>query len=809
MRLWQDLTVGGRLWLRRPAFAAAALATIAIGVGATTAIFSLVNAVLLRPLPYPDSADLYQLRITNLTTSHLGDATSPLNFLDERAAVHAFASLGAYQPRMPMTVASAALPERLLGARVSDTLLPTLGLTPAVGRAFTAAEDGSGVDPSVVIISDRLAMRRFGRPDLALGRSLTIDLRPHTVIGVMSASFAFPTGDTDLWIPFGNGYVDGGRGNFFVDVIGRLRRDASVPAAAAELRTIAAGLARAYPESNVNHGLALTPLREYLTGRIRSTVLLLLGAAALVLVVACANVAGLLLVSASRRRREMAVRRALGAGRLAIVRQLLSESLVLAIVGGLFGLLVALWMLRAFTPMLPPDLPTVGAVSVDARVFAFAAVVALLAGVLFGLAPVGHAAGLDVIGVLRGVGRGSTDSRSRTRWLIVAAELSLSVVLLVGAGLLVRSLWQVLAIDPGFTAGQALVFDVRLPWTTYDRPASGRFFAQALDRLAALPGVTQVAATTILPLRGEENGRYFTLEGRVGQAPRDYTLAAHRLVSADYFAVLGIAVTAGRAFTTADFQPSASPTVVVNAAFVRTYLSGVAPLGRRLKVGETAQSAAPWMTVVGVVADVHHASLEATVQPELYRPFTQTHEGENERKMTFVLRTTTAPEESVPSARRAIHDLNADVPIAAVATFADVVDSSLRERRFTLRLVEAFSLVAVLLTAIGLYGVMSYTVEQQARAIGVRLALGATGRDVMVLVLGSAAQWTALGVGVGLVGALAVSRLMTTWLFGVRPTDPASLGTVVVIVTGLAAIACYLPARRAAAVDPMVALRND
>jgi putative ABC transport system permease protein len=809
MTWWADLQLGARMLIRRPTLSVTALLTLAVGIGMTTAIFSLVNAVLLRPLPYTDPDRLYQVSVLNLKTARTSLGTSPLNFLDWRDTNRTFSSLGGYEPGAAFTLATHGTPERVEGALVSATLLPTLGSTPVVGRTFSADDDRRDQVPTVAIVSARLAARAFGSLDQALGGTITLNLRPHTIIGVMPANFAFPTADTDVWVPFGLVYDDGGRGNFFVDVIGRLAAGVSAARAEADLRAVAATLARQYPDSNSDQSVAVTSLRDQLTGRVRPTVLVLLAAAGLVLLIACANVANLLLARASGRAREMAVRRALGASRVRLVRQLLSESVVLAIAGGAAGLFVAAWGLRVFAPLQPKDLPLVGSTTLDGRVFAFTLVLALITGVLFGLAPAWHASRPSLTAALRSGGRTTSPGRELTRWLLVAGEVALSVMLLVGAGLLVRSLWRVLAVDPGFDPRGVLTFDASLPHTRYDRLATTRFFAEAIDRLAALPGVESAAATTVLPLHGDNNSRYFSLEGRTGNAPRDYTIASHRLVTERYFSTLAMPIVKGRAFDPADFGPETAPVAVVNQAFARVFLGRGDPIGRRLKMGETTGAPTPWMTIVGVVGDVHHASLEASAGAELYRPFTQTANGEVERKMTFVLKTRQAPESLTEAARRTIRAIDADEPIANVAPMERLVADSLGRRRFSLALLGVFAATALALTVIGVYGVVSYIVQQSTRAIGIRLALGAQPRDIVTLALRPGLRWTSAGLGGGLGASLLLVQVMRGMLFGVTSTDPVSFFGVSALIGAVAFTACYVPARRATHIDPVAALRSE
>jgi putative ABC transport system permease protein len=801
--LLQDLRYGLRILVNQPGFSLIAIITLALAIGANTAIFSIVDAVLFSPLSYPDSERLVKVNRVDFKRPRLGSPTSPLNFLDWRNQNQSFEYLGGYLETTAFNLTGAGEPERITGSLVSDSLFPALGVTPLLGRNFAPEEDRKD-GPKVVILSHSFWSRHFGSMPQVLGQTLTLNGQAHTVIAVMPADFNFPSTQAQLWVPFAATYEDGGRGNFFVDVIGRLKPGVTLDQAQAELNNVAAGLERLYPEVNAGSRVALVPLQEHLTSKVRRPLLLLLGAVAFTLLIACANVANLLLARATVRTREIALRCALGASRARIVGQLLSESLLLSVAGAVVGLFIAYWGVKVLVAS-GADLPRLGEIAIDGRVLGFTALVAVVTGLLFGLAPALQASKPNLEEALK-AGSHRASGSSRWRAGMVITQVALSLVLLIGAGLLLRSLARVLAVNPGFTTQNVLTFDVALPWPAYQREEAGRFFQEALHRVAALPGVKSVGATTALPLSRENNARYFTVEGRVGDDPRDYTIASHRLVSSGYFQTLGFTLLKGRFFTEQDSGENVAP-VIVNQTFARTYFADQEPLGKRFKMGETANSPFPWMTIVGVVGDVRHTSLEADAKPEFYRPFLRNRD--TERKMTFAIRTTPEPEKLVASIRHEIQALDHAQPIANVSTLEQLVERSVAQRRFSLWLLGLFSLMALLLAVIGIYGVMSYAVSQNTREIGIRMALGAQTRDVLRLIVGQGILLTTIGVLVGLGASFALTRLMVSLLFGVSPTDLLTFGTVALLLIIVALLACYLPARRATKVDPLVALRYE
>src|SRR5262245_4565283 len=803
--LLQDLRYGMRMFAKKPGFSLIAVITLALGIGANTAIFSVVDGVLLRPLPYENAERLFKVNRVSAKKPGLGTRTSPLNYLDMRSQNQSFEYLGGYTDSSKFNLSGGAEPERVPGAMISDTLFQALGAPPALGRNFAPEEDRKG-GPNVVILSHRLWARRFGADPNILGQTLTLDSRPYTVVGVMPQDFDFPTKETALWVPYGFAYEDGGRGNFFVDVIGRLKVGVSSEQAQTEMNAIAARLERQYPEVNTDSGIALVSLREQMTGKIRRLLLVLFGAVGLVLLIACVNVANLLLARGAGRQKEIAIRATLGASRIRIVRHLLSESVLLALAGGLLGLLVAYWGARVLIAISPDDIPRVGEIGVDGRVLGFTFVIAVLTGLIFGLAPALQASRSNWSESLKEGGRGASGGGSFILSCLVVAEISLALALLVGAGLMARSFQRLLAVQPGFQTERILTFDVTLPWAKYDREKSGPFFQQALERIAALPGVQSVGATTVLPLSNENNARYFTGEGRASDSPGDYTLSNHRLMSPGYLQTLAIPLIKGRYLSEQDLN-DAAPVVLINQAFARAFFAGQEPLGKRLKMGETADSPFPWMTVIGVVGDVKHASLEAEARPEIYRPFLR--QPDTERKMTFAVRTAQEPVTLIAPIRRQIQSLDSNQPIANVSAMERLLDRSVARRRFSLLLFCLFAVTALALAGAGTYGVISFTVAQNTREIGIRVALGAQAGDVLKLVIGQGMAMTLGGVGIGLIISFALTRLMSSLLFGVSATDPLTFIVVPLLLTVVALLACWIPARRATKVDPMVALRAE
>ena len=802
--LRQDIRYAARSLVKRPGFAAIVMLTLALAIGANAVIFSVVNSVLLRPLPYEDAERLVRVNRLDVKRGKLGANTSPLNFLDWRSQNKTFEYLGGYM-EIDFNLSGSVEPQRITGAFVSDTMFPALGAKPIVGRSFLPEEDRKG-GQSVVMLSHSLWVKQFGARTDVVGQAITLDGKSYTVVGVMPAAFNFPSNQAALWVPFGSIYEDGGRGNFFVSVVGKIKPNVSVAEAQSDLNVIAANLERLYPEVNTDSRVSVMTLHEEITGKVRRTLLLLLGAVGFTLLIACANVANLLLARAAVRAKEFALRSALGASRFRIMSQLLTESLLLSLGGTALGLFIAYAATQAIVASGVADFPRLQEISIDGRVLGFTLGLVIVTTLLFGLAPALQASNTNLIAALRAGARNLTAGNSVLRTSLVVTEIALSLVLLIGAGLLLRSFWRVVNVNPGFTTEKVLTFDVSLPDEKYDRQQATAFFERALQNIRALPGVVSVGATTMLPLSMENNARYFTVEGRTGNEPRDYTIASHRQVSAGYFETLQFTLLKGRFLTEQD-SGTETPAVVINQAFARKYFPDQDPIGKRMKMGETAGSSFPWMTVVGVVGDVRHASLETQGSPEFYRPFLNNRD--MSWKMTFAVRTTQPPELLTAGLRRQIVELDPDQPIGNVRTLEQSVERSVASRRFVMWLLGLFAATALLLATVGIYGVMSYTVNQNTREIGIRRALGAQTFDVLRLIVGQGMLLAIAGVLLGLLGAFGLTRLMVSLLFEVKPTDQLTFTFVTLLLVGVAFVACYLPARRATKVDPLIALRHE
>jgi putative ABC transport system permease protein len=801
--LFQDLRYGLRVMKSQPLFTSVALLTLALGVGANAAVFSVVNAVMIKPLAYPNSDRLVQLSRLDAKSQKLGPRTSALNFSDWRARNKTFESLGGYTDQSAFNLKIEGEPQRLMGARISDSLFPTLGIVPILGRNFLPEEDRQGAN-RVAILSYKLWQSSFGGDPGIVGRSLQLDGQPHTIVGVMGSNLGFPSPETMLWVPYRELYESGGRGNYFVSVIGKLRPGVSLDQAQVDMTAIANQLSNEHPEVHADGGISLTPLHEQVTGKIRDPLLVLLAAVGLVMLIACANVANLLLTKASTRQREIALRTAIGAARSRIFRQLMVESLLTALGGGLLGLLFAILITRALIYIGPTEVPRLNEISLNGTVLLFTFAISCLTALIFGIVPAIQSSKVNLSEALKEGGRTASGGGSGLRQAFVVAEICLAFVLLIGAGLVLRSFARVLSVDPGFRVDNVLTFEVSLPFAKYDQQKSEEFFQNALTRIGTLPGVQVAGCTTSLPLTKSNNARYFTVEGRTGNSLSDYTIASHRQVSPRYFEALGVGTIKGRSFGEQDLG-SPQPIVVVNQEFERTYFPNQDALGKRIKMGETADNDFPWMTVVGVVGNIRHASLETEARPEFYRLISRNRDAYP--TMTFAVRTSQSPELIVAGVRREVQQLDPDQPISKVETMQQLVQRSVASRRFSLVLMGSFALLALVLAMIGIYGVISYMVAQNKREIGIRIALGAQGRDVLKLIVGQGMVLILSGVGSGIVVAYALSRLMTSLLFEVKPSDPLTFVGVALILATTALIAIVLPAPRALRVNPVEALR--
>jgi putative ABC transport system permease protein len=807
----QNLRYAIRTCLGAPGFTLLAVVTIAVGVGANAAIFSVVNAVLLRPLPFPHAEELYLLQQTNSQTRQASGNASPADVLDWRARTRSFAAIAAF--RDDVYVLGGDRPERLGGAIVNANFFDVLGVKPALGRAFVPGDEQRG--SRVVVLSDGLWRERFGADRLAVGRSIRLNSESYTIVGVMPPRVDYPD-QARLWTPPHWRMPDDPllpaedpspqRGHAYVFVVGRVKPSVTRAAAEGDLGAVAAQLAREFPTTNMNVGATLLPLRDDLVGDVRPTLLLLFAAVGLLLLIAASNVSALLIARATARTQEIAVRLALGASRGRIVGQLLTESVVLAVIGGTGGVLLAMWVVPPLVAISPRDLG-VTEVPVDANVLGFSLAVSLVAGVLFGLAPVRQAFGIRLHDDLKRSSRhGSNPSDRRVRSTLVAAEIALSMVLVVGAGLTVRSFVRLQHVPTGFATDRQLTASVNLPQTRYPTPLrKAEFWERAVEALRAVPGVEAVGATSRLPLSGGNSSRSLVVDGNTDQASQP--TVDYRTASPDYFRALGIPLLRGRTFRDDDREDRARVGVVSTSMAQRLW-PGADPIGHRIAIDPDEP-----ITVVGVVGDVHHASLAAETQPTLYVPYRQ----DPWPSMTFVLRMKNAPGNGSPAAaagmeaavRNAIAVVDKEQPVGAIRSMDQQLSRSLSRQRFSVTLLTAFGVIAVALAAIGLYGVLAFIVAQRRREIGVRIALGATSRDVVGDILGHGLRLTAIGMAIGLALAFAVARLMSTLLFGIGAADVVTFAGASALLAAIAAAASLVPALRASRVDPLVALRDE
>jgi len=800
--LRQDIVFGARMLRRQPAFTLVALVALALGIGANTAIFSIVDAVLWRPLPYPASSDVISIGEQRPRENRLHGPVAPADFYDWRRDNSTFSAMAAVEPTA-VNISGGVEPERLRAIVVTPGFLDVVGIKPTLGRDFTRDEEIEGRH-QIVILSDGFWRRRFGGDPSIVGRTITLDDHPYDVVGVLPATFWWST-TPEVVLAYVTNAGDGSRAQHSMEVVGRLKRGVALEQARADLDAIGKRLSEQYPQTNAAHFPHLSTLRASMVGDVRPALLLLLGAVGLVLLIACANVAMLLLARATSREREIAVRLAIGAGRGRLVRQMLTESLLLAVAGGAAGVLAAAWGLTAFRALLPSSLlvlPGIAQVGLDTRVLMAALALSLGTGLLFGVIPAFTAADQRLASTLHAEGRGgSGGARStRTRAVLVVAELALSLVLLVGAGLLLVSFRRVLDVAPGFDPQHIVVAQVVRSASVVQ---TLRFYDTLLERARALPNVEAAALATPLPFVDVGGRTGFRIEGRTTQSPIPVR-ARPRLVSADYFSTLRIPLIRGRVFSDRDSE-SAPNVVIINAAAAKRYWPDEDPLGRRIDVSFAAQPR--WMEIVGIVGDIKHAGLELDTDPEAYMPVRQPPFGGMAQRLNLVIRTPASISTIAPLVRSAVNDIDRNQPVGAISAMEDLIAASVAPRRLNLGLVIAFAVIALVLTAAGLYGVMSYLVAQRTREIGVRMALGATRSSVLQLVLRQAGVMTGAGIAIGLVGALAATRFLATLLFGVTTRDPFVYVSVAALLGVVALLAAAIPSSRATKVDPITALR--
>lgn len=820
--LFQDIRYGLRMLRKSPAFTVVALITLALGIGANTAIFSIVNAVMLRPLPFPDSDRLLYVTSAFSNQSNQKDVTRPFSisypdFFDWRSTAKSFSAIASYHGDS-VTLTGLDEPLHVNASMVSGDFFSVLGVQPMMGRGFTREEEKPGT--RVVVLSHQLWESAFHGDRGIVGRTITMDKQSYTVIGVMPAGFVFPIDnnppllwrtlapDAETTDPKNSPAATSQRGAHFLRAVARLKPGVSIESAREELNLITRNLAAQYPDTNKKFPAAtvITEL-EYLVGNNRFGLMVLVVSVAVVLLIACLNVANLLLVRASKRSREIAVRAALGAKRIRVVRQMLTESLVLGLGGALLGIPLAMWALKLFVSLNATDLRRIQGASVDGTVLAFTIAVALFTSIIFGLVPALRASSPNLTEFMK-EGRSTTSgsSHQRLRGALVVAETAMGLVLLVVAGLLLRSFYRMLSVDPGMNPHGVLTLTFDLPDKKYTEKQQIDFYTQLLPRLQSIPGVTSAAAVTPLPLSG--NGAIITFQIEGHPVPRAEEPSADiKVVTPNYFHTLNVPLVSGRDFTVHDDE-KALQVVIVNQAFAQRYFPNENALGKHIRPGASNRGEPPMREIVGIVGNVKNRKLNVQDLPEYYLPDTQLNFG----SMTVCLRTSVEPHSITSAVRSVVSSMDPDLPLYDIKTMDEYLSGTLATPRFQAMLLEVFAGLALLLTAIGLYGVIAYAVAQRTHEIGVRITLGATRGNVVQMVLKSGLQLTAIGVAVGVVFSLIASRFATSFsnlLFGIKPTDIVTLASVVAIVVMVSLLACYIPAYRASKVDPMIALRYE
>jgi len=803
----QDLRYAFRLLGRSPGFTAVAVLTLSLGIGANTAIFSVVSAALLRSLPGTEPGRLTVISEQSPRGGHRMSVADP-NFQDWLLRAKSFQEMAAYRAA-PLNLTGVERPVRLDGRMVSWNFFRVLGVKPQLGRFILEEEDRPEASRTAVI-SDAFWQRQFGADPEAIGRTLTLNGETHTIVGVLPAGFELFRKD-DVYVPLGHLRTPGSafldRGNHFdMSVLARLAPGLALAEAQAEMSTIAAQLAREYPATNSGNGARVEPLAELLVESIRPALLVLMGAVVAVLLIACVNLANLLLARGAAREQELAIRAALGAGRLRVVRQLLTECVLLSVLGGMAGLVLAYWGLPLLRALVPAGVTSLENVRIDAGVLGFAAAVSLLTGVVFGLLPALRASRAGLSAAARSGGRSPVMSPTRPtlRKALLVAEVSLAFVLLAGAGLMLRTVQKLTRTDPGFDPTNILTVRFNLAGETYDPARRRTFYRDVLPKLEALPGVQSAALTLSIPVDGSNwNSVFIVADQPVPRDSAELPSSAFTPVSTGYFRTLKIRLLSGRLFTEHD-RADASPVAVVNESMARRFWPNADPIGKRLKQGWPEQET-PWREIVGVVADVKANGIEETTPLQTYLPLDQ----EPFRSLRLLVRTASDPAGAAHSVERAMHEVEKDLPLFDIRTMEEVLQGTMGRQRLLMILLGTFAALALGLAAVGIFGVMAYSVAQRRHELGVRMALGAEMGDVLRLVLGQGIRPALAGVGLGLAGAALLTGFLQSLLFEVKPTDPMTYAGVALILTGVALAACYIPARRAARVDPAVALRYE
>lgn len=812
--LWQDLRFALRMLRKNPGFTAVAILTLALGIGANTAIFSVVDAVLLRPLGYKNASQL-------VTILHSGEnPVAVANYIDWRDQSHSFQAMAAADYWTP-NLTGMDSPEHIRGLRVTQNLLPMLGVDPLLGRLFVAGEDQKGAEHEV-ILSFGLWQRRFAGDANVLGKMITLDGEGYAIVGVMPAGFKFApfwATHAELWAPNAFGQRVHDRGGNSLRIFARLDQGVGLDQARAEIATITARLEKQYP--GTNRSVVVTPLKEMVVGKVETPLLVLLGAVGFVLLIACANVAHMLLARAAARQKEIAVRTAMGASRSRVIRQFLTESLLLAGAGSSAGLLLALWGTRALVALSPADIPRVDTVTMDSRVVLFLIGITVLTSVAFGLAPALQASSVNLTDTLKETGRGSSDGirRNRLRSLLVASEFALALMLLIGAGLMIRSFSALQSVDPGFNPHNVLSMIVSVAGSKEQEPIRrGIFYQQLLERVRALPGVQSAGGINHLPLAGDMWGWPFIIDGRPrprpGEAPGPGGgQAVYRIVTPGYFETMRLPLVRGRDISDAD-NAGAPGVVIINERAARFFWPNEDPIGKHISFDDDKTNPATWLTIIGIAKNAKQEDWTKNPHPEVYLAAFQNHDfmtapGSHFAYITLVLRTAGDPGALATAVKSAVWSMDPNLPISEVYTMDGVVAIANAQPRFEMMLLAIFAMVALVMASVGIYGVMSYSVSRRTREIGIRVSLGASRTDVLMLVLRQGMILALSGLAVGIAGALLIARLMTKLLYGVRPTDPLTFLGVAALLMGVALVASCIPARRAMRVDPMIALRHE
>ena len=812
----QDLKYAFRILLKNPLVTTVAVLTLALGIGANTAIFSVLNAVVLRPLTYADPDRL--VMVWETLAGNDKRSAAPGNFNDWRAQNTTFSEMAAtFYGNFNLT--GDGDPERINGATVTSNLMSTLGVSAQLGRTF-GADDDQHQDKRLAIISDSLWQKRFGSDKAIIGKSITIDESSYTVVGVTPAGFKYPI-QSDLWVlgrdrnavsmslisQFPTNDWSHERDAHFMSVVGRLKPGVTLAQAQSDIAGIARRLENDFPKTNAGLGSNVISLHTQIVGNVKRLLAILLGAVAFVLLIACTNVASLLLARATQRGREFAIRRAVGASRLRLVRQLLTESVVLSLLGGLAGLGFSIWVVDLFIKLSPGDIPRLNEANVDLRLLGFTFLVSLLTGITFGLWPALHATGGSLNQSLKDAGAKASEGRQRrrSRNVLIVTELALAQVLLVGAGLLIVSYMRVSRVDAGFNSDHVLSAKIAPAASKYrDAKSRVQFYSRVIDQLSALPGVTSVGMVMNLPLSGSAMNRGFRVDGRPDPKPDENVAMDYQVISHDYFSTLEIPVIRGRGFTEQD-SDSAARVIVINEAMALRYWPKEDPVGKRMAIGESTKET--WRTIVGIVGNVRHAGLTEEPVPCTFIDYRQ--DLESWPRMAFVIKTNTEPASLTSAVRSSLVAIDPQQPVYAIEPLEKLLAVSVAPRKFVMSLIGSLALVALALAMVGIYSVISFSVSERTREIGIRMALGARRGDVLNMILGQGMRVALFGIAAGVAVALAITRLLSTLLFEVRPTDPKTFLLVAMMLMLVALVACYLPARRATRVDPLVALRDQ